>query len=39
MHSELINKTPGGIRGCARCGNGRCKVYDFLVEGTDFKSK
>ena len=34
---ELINKTPGGIRGCVRCGDRRCRVCDFLGEGTDFK--
>lgn len=38
VHSKLINKTAGGIRGCVRCGERRCKVCDFLVEGTDFKS-
>ena len=35
VHSEL--KTPGDIRGCVRCGDRRCRVCDFLVEGTDFK--
>ena len=36
VHSEL--KTPGDIRGCLRCGDRRCRVCDFLVEGTDLKS-
>ena len=35
VNSELINKTPGDIRGCVRCGDRR--VCDFLGEGTDFK--
>lgn len=38
VHSELINNTSGGIRGFVRCGDRRCKVFDFLVEGSDFKS-
>lgn len=37
VHSELINKTPGDIRGCVRCGDRRCRVCDFLGEGTNFK--
>ena len=37
VHFELINKTPGGIRGCVRCGDRRCRVCDFLGAGTDFK--
>ena len=38
MPSKLINETAAGIRGCVRCGDRRCKVCDFLVEGTNFKS-
>ena len=35
MHSELINKTPGDISCCVRCGDRRCRVCDFLGAGTD----
>ena len=34
-------KTPGRVpdRGCRGCGDRRCKVCDFLIEGTGFKSR
>ena len=39
VHSDL--KTPGPVpdRGCRGCGDRRCKVCDFLIEGTGFKSR
>ena len=36
VHSET--KTPVNDKGCCRCGDRRCRVCDFLVECTDFRS-
>ena len=36
VHSEL--KTPVNIKGCVKCTDKRCRVCDYLVEGTRFSS-
>ena len=36
VHSEL--KTPELVKGCVRCGDGRCRICKSLVEGENFKS-
>ena len=37
VHSEMV--TPVNDKSCCKCGDRRCRVCDFLVERTDFKSR
>jgi len=37
VHSDLKRQIPD--KGCRGCGDRRCRVCDFLVEGTGFKSR